>query len=205
MDNFARATLFLSHQWRRLFSHAQLPFNVTFNILRCNFQQPQMLTSNPLRHAILVFIIPILINFIELKFEGKPYSPFETHPITTMVAVTSLLVYCLAYGADLTFSPGQRPSSRCALVLRSLIGLFGSLSLASLASILFPASLQSVPYIVYISLWIGDHELRGMIQKLGKWIRQRTPKKPLSALHAGQYWRTRSTRHPLLPLTATHS
>jgi hypothetical protein len=198
MDSVTMANTFLGHQWRRLFSHAQFPSSVTFNILRCNIAQ-QGLTSPSSRHAILVFIVPILINLIEVKFEGKHYSPFETHPKTIMVAIVSLLLYCLAYGAELGFSP-QSPTSKVARVLcSSFMTFFGSLSLASLASILLPDCLQFVLYIVHLLISMG--ELHGIIQKLCKWIHQRILKKICNALQA------QSTAHPILqqiPIDVNH-
>ena len=155
MDIVASTNTFLGHQWRRVFSHAQFPFSMTFNILRCNIAQ-QRLTIPSSRHAILVFVVPIIVSLIEVKYQGKHDSPFEPHPKTIMVAIVTLLLYCLAYGAEIAFSP-QRTTSKCARLLCSFMNLFGSLSdsLASFASILHPDCLQFVQYIVYILLSMG--------------------------------------------------
>lgn len=142
----------------------QVPLNVSFNVLRCNFAQ-EKLTSTSSRHAILVFIVPILVNFIDVKFQGKFISPFDTHPLSTMVAILSLLAYCLAYGVEQTFS-----SSTSAHIFRGLMTFSGSLSLASLASILLPDCFRLILYTFYISVSIG--EFRPMFQRLYDWIRQ---------------------------------
>lgn len=200
MDSVARANTFLGHQWGSLFSHAQFPCGVTLNILRCNIAQ-QALTSPSSRHVILVFIVPILVNLIEVKFEGKSYSPFETHPKTMMVAIVSLLLYCLTYGAELAFSP-QLPTSKFSRVLCCFMSLFGSFSLVSLASILLPDCLQFVLYTACILLSMGEY-LHGIIKKLCKWIHQSVLKKIFSALQARQ-WHT--THPPLqqIPIDVNH-
>lgn len=181
----------LHQQWRHFFSRGQLPLNVSFNILRCNFAQQTLLTSTS-RHTIFVFIIPILVNFIEVKYQGKSISPFETHPVTTMVAITSLLIYYLAYGAEQTFY-----SSTYAYIFCWLMTFSGSLSLASLASILFPESMRFVLYIFYILLSVG--ELHGIIYKLYHWIRQIIMDKFFNVYHTQQSYMMRRTTRPILP------
>ncbi|GJY26536.1 hypothetical protein Tco_0401262 [Tanacetum coccineum] len=52
----------------------------------------------------LTFIITTLVAFVEIKSQGQPGFPFETHPRAIMVAVTSLPVYGLASAAELGVS-----------------------------------------------------------------------------------------------------
>ncbi|GLT95542.1 hypothetical protein SLE2022_132190 [Rubroshorea leprosula] len=179
------------HGWSSIFARwqQQLSLNVTFNTLRCNFAQ-ETLTPHSC-HAIIVFIVPTLIDLIEVKYQAKKHSPFETHPASTMVAVTGLLVYCFAYGAELAF-----PSSIYANAFHVSMTVFGSISVASLASILLPESTQLIVYILYMLLSIG--ELHGIIGQLYQRIHQKIMNMFGNAFHIQQ----RHARNPpVLPLT----
>ncbi|GLT87840.1 hypothetical protein SLE2022_058990 [Rubroshorea leprosula] len=182
----------IPHRWSRIFSHwqQQLPLNITVNTLRCNFAEER---HTPYAyHAILVFIIPTLINLIEVKYQANKHSPFDAYPLSTMVAVTSLLVYCFAYGAEIAFA-----SSSYAKVFQVSMTVFGSISVASLASILLPGSMQSIVYVLYILLSIG--ELHDIIRQLYQRIHQKIITMFLNAFHI-QQWHVRRTP-PILPLT----
>nr|GFA03105.1 hypothetical protein [Tanacetum cinerariifolium] len=52
----------------------------------------------------LTFIISTMLAFVEIKSQGKPGFPFETHPRAIMVSITSLPVYGLASAAELWVS-----------------------------------------------------------------------------------------------------
>ncbi|KAL3731220.1 hypothetical protein ACJRO7_028142 [Eucalyptus globulus] len=45
-------------------------------------------------HAILTLIIPAILNFIAVKYQGSSNSPFETHPIIMFLSIFTLLLYC---------------------------------------------------------------------------------------------------------------
>ncbi|KAL3731221.1 hypothetical protein ACJRO7_028143 [Eucalyptus globulus] len=45
-------------------------------------------------HKILSLIIPVVLNFIAVKYQGNSNSPFETHPITIFLSIFTLLFYC---------------------------------------------------------------------------------------------------------------
>lgn len=64
-------------------------------------QQDQVTTLNSI-HAIFTFIIPVLLNFLGLMYQGMDYSLFDTHPLTMQIGLTCLLVYFLIYGIELT-------------------------------------------------------------------------------------------------------
>ncbi|KAJ6741646.1 PROTEIN putative-RELATED [Salix viminalis] len=62
-------------------------------------QQDQQTTPNS-THAIFTFIMPVLLCFLQLMYQGKDYSPFDTHPITMWIALTCVLAYCVIYGVE---------------------------------------------------------------------------------------------------------
>ncbi|KAJ9680200.1 hypothetical protein PVL29_019488 [Vitis rotundifolia] len=73
----------------------------------------------------------MLLDPIEFKFQNKPNSAFQAHPITTKVAAASLLAFVLAFGTEFTLH------FYSAALLRTALVVSGSFSLAFLASLLF--------------------------------------------------------------------
>ncbi|KAL6322953.1 hypothetical protein AAG906_022791 [Vitis piasezkii] len=94
--------------------------------------------------ALLSFIVPVLLDLVDLKFKKEADSVFEAHPTTTKLVIASLLAFVLAFQLVLIFHT-CRLSPTCAALLRTTMMFFASLSLASLASLLFPDALR--PYL----------------------------------------------------------
>lgn len=150
----------LQHRLRAILPWAQLFFTSTRNYLS---QQP---LESKCIHVIFVFIVPLLAQLLEVKYEGKAASPFETHPKTMLFFILCLLAYCVVYGIELRFSSASQSS-----IYAHAMVLFGSLSLASIASIFFPDSVRWVLYLVYIMLCMGQI-LYTLVLVLYKWLHQ---------------------------------
>lgn len=39
------------------------------------------------------FLVPILVNFVTVKYQGMQHSPFDTHPISVFLTVFTLLLF----------------------------------------------------------------------------------------------------------------
>lgn len=141
------------HSSRR---HEHPSFNVVYNMPTVNYFPPQHLLVPDLPHPIVAFIIPVIINLIELKCQCQANSPFETNPITMWFSISCLLAYCLAYRIELRFSSRLR-SPNCAelTAIRCGSSLLGSLCIVSLTSILLP-SMKPLLYGFYGLMSIGD-------------------------------------------------
>lgn len=90
------------------------------NIVGINLPQQHNPMATP-RNAILAllsFILPLLLQLTELKFQNESNSVFEAHPITTKVAIAALLLFALSAGIDFTFH-----SSSSAAPLTGFIGI----------------------------------------------------------------------------------
>lgn len=85
------------------------------------------------------FIITVLLAFVEIKSQGNPEFPFQTHSHAIIVSVTSLLVYGLASAIEhvVIYGAGLDPTSDCAMIAR--LGRIGSLCIlvGSLASLFY--------------------------------------------------------------------
>jgi len=108
-------------------------------------------------HSVLSFMAGLIVNLLQLKFQGygtssTASSPFCTHTATMLFAILSLLLYCLA---ALIAANTTSVSSLLTLILakidcsaEQLMVLFGSMASASLGYLLLPGSVQN--YVLYI-------------------------------------------------------
>ena len=135
----------------RSFPEGQFSFNLAFIATRNHFHHEQLMPNS--FHAIFAFINPVVLNLLELRYQGKPITPFDTHPITMMVGISCLLAYCLAYGFELKCHVSQLSPTHRSTLRRSMV-LFGSLSLVSFVSVLFPGSVQLILFNLYVLLLI---------------------------------------------------
>nr|GMC85286.1 hypothetical protein A4A49_63750 [Ipomoea batatas]GMD29422.1 hypothetical protein A4A49_63750 [Ipomoea batatas]GMD46383.1 hypothetical protein A4A49_63750 [Ipomoea batatas]GME11724.1 hypothetical protein A4A49_63750 [Ipomoea batatas] len=128
-----------------------------------NLQQVQPTATTTCFLTIFSFAFTVILNFLQLKYEGQNQKdPFQTHPTTMRLAVTSLLTYCFLCGIHQRFSSP--------FIARAMV-FFALLSLLSTASILFPESVRGVFYALCILLSAGDF-LHLFIQKIKNRFRQ---------------------------------
>ncbi|KAL7212864.1 hypothetical protein ACSBR2_015540 [Camellia fascicularis] len=139
--------------------------NVLFISWRTFYLSHHHLRPSPTsRHAILAFLTPVLLDFIELKFQGKNVSSFKTHQKAIWVAIASLILYCFAYEAELRLLGYSRVISRGMVVL-------GSVSSVSLTSILFLGNGRHVFYQLY-ALFLESESavIRHRFQMVWNWV-----------------------------------
>lgn len=114
--------------------------------------------------------ISLLLNFLVLKYQGKTVSPFETNPKTALFGVTSFLLYSFSYYILPTLSSSNN-NVNLIIILNRFKFLFGSLSIASLASLLYPDS--ATPFIFMLSTIFSIGDLIIWIsQRIRAWIRE---------------------------------
>lgn len=127
------------------------------NIVGINLPQQHNPMATP-RNAILAllsFILPLLLQLIELKFQNESNSVFEAHPKPPRWL--ELLYYYLPCQLELT-----SPSTLLLLLL---------LLLVSLASLLFPDEWRPLIYVIYVLLSLGNY-LCGLVRKWCGWIQK---------------------------------
>lgn len=123
----------------------------------------------PLLASLLFFFIdPILGTLLLLKYQIDGESIFESHPINPKVAIATLLVYCLAHGAQLSFMTSMSTNSTYVCVLCTTMTLFASLSLASMGSLLFFNVAQFIAYTLHTLISLAN--LCGLISSVCKQI-----------------------------------
>ena len=152
-------------------------------------------TSNPIL-ALLTFILPVLLVLIHFEFKNEPTSVFQAHPITIKVAVANLLVFALAFGVESTFHPSYL-STTCAALLRTTILFCGSLSVASLSSLLFSDAWRPLIYLIYALLSLIN--LHGLVREWCGRVHHGIMEKLQTVCTGIQQWYVRRSA-PLLPL-----
>lgn len=138
--------------------HAAL-VNVNFGIF--NFFQggeQQIVPASIFPHAALAFTVFVILGFLQVKYQGKDKSPFESHPITISVGVVSILMYCFAFGVQQILSSGRANGMpKCASdTIRWCMLVTGSLSVAATASFLFPDSVRPLLFALYFVVVAGE-------------------------------------------------
>ncbi|KAL6985984.1 hypothetical protein U1Q18_019353 [Sarracenia purpurea var. burkii] len=108
--------------------------------------------------SVYTTLVPVLLTFLGLKYQGKTSTPFDTHPITMLVIISSFILYC--------YSTHSKPISRGSV-------LIGSVCVICLVSVLFENStcLVLVLYLLY-SLVLA-RELFPQISELWNCLRWR--------------------------------
>ncbi|KAL3499630.1 hypothetical protein ACH5RR_038723 [Cinchona calisaya] len=146
------------------FVQAGTDFIVQFN--QFSLTQDKIMSS---RLAIFAFVVTVLLGFIQVKYQGKDHSPFETHPKTIFVAISCLLVYFLSCDAKLKLGP-SKISAYYACFLEINMAFSGPLLLASLSSFLFPESL--CPLIFSLSIFFSICEIsQSQARRVLQWLR----------------------------------
>lgn len=144
---------FFNPSMRRFPTH----FNIAFHNMICYhfyfLQSQDMATLYP--HPIFSFAIPILLNFLVLKYQNLDKAPFQTRPKTVLLGILSLLLYCFSYDYLQRIRMRRGPSV-LANVLHRCILFFGYMVIATLASLLFHDSASPAFYALYITISVGD-------------------------------------------------
>lgn len=157
------------HHLRRLYNLLMTRFsdewrnvNVTFAdikvyIVSCVIQTRQRTTPPVSPHFVLTIeAASLLLSFLQLKYQGTSITPFQTNPIQTYLGVATLITYLFTYGVELSFSSNHQYNIVCSDVVRRCMAMSGSVSLASMASILLPTGVCPIVYMVCIVHSAGD-------------------------------------------------
>ncbi|GMN34424.1 hypothetical protein TIFTF001_046811 [Ficus carica] len=84
--------------WQGSHQHAQTSVAVLYIPTRNYFlQQQQFLVPDHSPHAVLVFVIPVIINLIQLKSQFKGNPPLDANAVTMWFNILCLLPYCVWY------------------------------------------------------------------------------------------------------------
>ncbi|VVA40251.1 PREDICTED: L484_002648 [Prunus dulcis] len=109
--------------------------NPNFNVIYLvnNHLNLQLRNMEPYDHAILAFIIPVLLTLVQIRYPADQ-DLFQAHPTAMKVLLSCLLAYCLAFGILGYFNCVDFVSSRTILAASS--SYFVGRSVAAVAGVL---------------------------------------------------------------------
>ncbi|MCD9644754.1 hypothetical protein HAX54_033183 [Datura stramonium] len=98
---------------------------------------PPVSTCQHANVVIPALIFPVMVNLLQLKYQGNEKSPFVTHSAQMFLFVASFLIYCFSLNALLKISPHS--NYYYAKMVQFSASVFGALTLASYLSLLYPS------------------------------------------------------------------
>ena len=109
------------------------------------------------KHAIFASTTAVLVSFIQMKYENKSFTPFDTHPKTMNASIFNLLLYCVSSIAEAnTFNNGAVTvdDTYVVLVCGHISDITALLVVALLASVVLPVPLKWFGFIVLVYIMV---------------------------------------------------
>ncbi|KAJ0051803.1 hypothetical protein Pint_00190 [Pistacia integerrima] len=84
---------------------------------------------------IFLFLIPLMLGLLQVEYQSKNVSPFDTHPINMWVFLAATCIYC---GELATNLESQNHPTTCSKIISRVILSSGAFASVTLASVLVP-------------------------------------------------------------------
>ena len=104
-------------------------------LIAYDWQSEQDFISSAPCHEVFIFLITSLIGLIQVDYQSKSLSPFDTHPISMWTSFAAINIFSMGLAIKMEL---QTRSPSYSKILSQVIYISGVLSSASLASTLFP-------------------------------------------------------------------
>ena len=125
------------------------------------------------RHTIFAFMTPAFLAFVQIKFENKDHTPFDTHPIAINASILNFLFYCISSIAESELV-NHAIDSVYVPVFGHIIDHSAALVVTLLSSIIFPVPLRWFTYIAYMFLLVRT--FFNLLCCWKRWINEKTKK-----------------------------
>lgn len=89
-------------------------------------------------HAVFIFLNPLMVDLLQVEYQNKGTTPFETHAPNMWIFFVATCAHCLGLAFEMKL---QRSGALWCRVLSNLVLFFGALSSVSLASVFLPRAL----------------------------------------------------------------
>ncbi|CAL0324615.1 unnamed protein product [Lupinus luteus] len=120
----------------------------------------QVLISSIPWHSTFIFLDPLLIGVLQVEYQNKKESPFDTYPVQMKTFLISICIYSTLLGIKIHTT--QTRGGYQIQILSFVLLLSGSLSSASLLSILFQ---QPLLWVMLITWGLMPIILCGLLSK----------------------------------------
>ncbi|KAJ0053996.1 hypothetical protein Pint_00188 [Pistacia integerrima] len=88
---------------------------------------------------IFLFLVPVMLGLLQVEYQSKNVSPFDTHPINMWVFLAATCIYCTGLATNLEL---QNHTTTHSKIISHVILSSGALTLVTLASVLFPCLIR---------------------------------------------------------------
>ncbi|KAL5798850.1 hypothetical protein ACOSQ2_003670 [Xanthoceras sorbifolium] len=106
------------------------------NMKKISCQQSHFHHNLERHHFVFIHVIPLLIGLLQVDYQSKNASPFDTHPINMWIFFAATAIYCL--GLSIKMDSQNHQSTYSQIITGHFILCSGALSSVSLASIFLP-------------------------------------------------------------------
>ncbi|KAK9183028.1 hypothetical protein WN944_026177 [Citrus x changshan-huyou] len=129
-----------------------------------NSTEQPFVSSSP-RHIIFLLIISLLIGLLQVDYQNKSVSPFDTHPVNMWISFGAAFIYCLGLAINVESKEHQASYSQ---ITSHVILSSGALASASLASVFFPRLLGWICLALWtlVPITLGRRLIKPMYQWL---------------------------------------
>ncbi|XAR70485.1 hypothetical protein NMG60_11027345 [Bertholletia excelsa] len=155
---------------------------------------PPQPTASP--HDTITILVPVLLKFIELEYQGMTVSPFETNSTAMWVAVAGLSLYSVAYEVERR-CPARAAAYSGIISLAAL--LCWSLSAVSLTWVLLPGLGRVALLLLYALLLLLLYAPRLHVTISGRLRRRMMGRFAVRMRHAWMNRRRALNRELILP------
>ncbi|KAJ0112791.1 hypothetical protein Patl1_00216 [Pistacia atlantica] len=157
-------------------------------------EQPSI--SSNRHHAIFLFLIPVMLGLLQVEYQSKNVSPFDTHPIHMWVFLAATYIYCMGLATNLELQ--NNPTTYSKIISHVILSL-GALASVTLASVLFPWLSGWLILCLWTILPIAL--ARHLLRHIYEWIKHRT----YNTISAGcvrfkKFWECLTLKKPHLPV-----
>lgn len=136
------------------FNNLSIHINVSITVIQPESANNNSLVQKNTTFAVVGITVSSLLNVVQIKYQQQAASPFQTHPRTMTIAVSSLLLYCFGCDLENYVDSISHFSTWQLLVYESTLRFLAFSSAASFASIVFSTNSTS-SVIVYMIFGLG--------------------------------------------------
>lgn len=97
-------------------------------------------------HAVFIFLNPLMVDLLQVEYQNKQTSPFETHAPNMWIFFVATCIHCLGLAFEMKI---QNSGAHYCKLFSNFVLFSGALSSISLASIFLPHMLGWI----CLSLW----------------------------------------------------
>ncbi|KAJ0053993.1 hypothetical protein Pint_00187 [Pistacia integerrima] len=162
-----------------------------------SFQGEQPSISSNRHHAIFLFLMPVMLGLLQVEYQSKNVSPFDTHPINMWGFLAATCIYCVGLATNLELQ--NHPTTYSKIISRVILSS-GALASITLASVLFPW----LSGWLILCLWtiLPVTLARHLLQHIYEWIKHITYNTvSVCCVRFKRFWECLALKKPDLPIS----